>query len=107
MADYVDSNGKSKECWLCKKPMRYMGQHGYQKYWDCDDDCGPECEDVRPVKSTPCWVVGCTGKFDRLNENADPPYGHRCPQCGCSLRNHPEYGMGGKKDRRWTNAYVG
>jgi len=91
---YVDSNGDSKACSMCKTNMIYMGQHGYQKYWDCPNDCGPECEELKKP-TTHCWVEGCSEtNIERCNENADFPYGNRCPSCGASLRNHPTRGEG-------------
>jgi len=98
MADYVDSNGKTKACSMCKKPMQYMGQHGYTQYWDCNDGCGPETVDLQKP-STHCWVPGCQGIVERLTENSDHPYGNKCSDCGQSLRNHPVKGVGGAEDQ--------
>lgn len=96
--EYVDLNGKNKPCSMCGNLMHYMGQHGYQKYWDCPEGCGPETEDIqRP--DTHCWVKGCGQIIERKYNNADSPYGHKCPVCQCSLRNHPKYGMGAIEDK--------
>jgi hypothetical protein len=61
------------------------------------------------VGTTPCWTYDkdggkCPGEVRRTEETRDKPYGNFCPECGHSLRYHPQYGEGKPKDlaKRWS-----
>ncbi len=45
---------------------------------------------------TTCWK--CDKEIDRTIEEEDSVYGHFCPECGESLRNHKTYGEGKERD---------
>ena len=50
------------------------------------------------IKTTHCWQCGKDQSVYRTAGERDGCYGHRCRNCGYSLRFHHEYGEGGPKD---------
>jgi hypothetical protein len=102
-------------CRHCNRPMNQFDDCGNEG-WNCPNEChifppsaegsSKELVDLEELEGmtepdrvtlTRCWQCG----YDPINRNTDktdPPYGNNCPNCGRSLRYHPIYGVGGRKD---------